>query len=179
MRDISLHILDIAENSVKAGAKNINIRINEDENKNLLTLEISDDGSGMSKDFADKAHNPFVTSRTTRKVGMGISLLKNAANAAEGDLKIETEENKGTKIRAWFKYDHIDRKPIGNIAETIISLILMSPDIELKYTHIKNSEEFVFDTKEIKKQLDVITLNNNEILKELKVLINNKLKEIS
>lgn len=179
MRDISLHILDIAENSIKAGAKNITIKINEDEKENLLTLEISDDGSGMSKEFAKKASDPFVTSRTTRKVGMGISLLKNAANAAEGDLKILSEENKGTKIKAWFKYDHIDRKPIGNIAETIISLILMSQGTEIKYCHRKNDEEFVFDTKEIKKQLDVITLNNNEILKELKVLINNKLKELS
>lgn len=179
MRDISLHILDIAENSVKAGAKNIIIKIDEDEKKNLLTLEISDDGSGMKKEFAKKAANPFVTSRTTRKVGLGISLLKNAANAAEGDLKILSEENKGTKIKAWFKYNHIDRKPIGNIAETIISLILMSPGINIKYTHRKNDEEFEFDTKEIKKQLDVITLNNNEILKELKVLINNKLKELS
>ncbi len=179
MRDISLHVLDIAENSVKAGAKNITITINEDEKKNLLILEITDDGSGMSKELTGKAHDPFVTSRTTRKVGMGISLLKNAANAAEGDLKISSKENKGTNIKAWFKYNHIDRKPIGNIAETIISLILMSPDIEIKYTHRKNDEEFMFDTNEIKKQLEVITLNNNEILKELKVLINNKLKEIS
>lgn len=179
MRDISLHILDIAENSVKAGAKNITIKITEDEKKNLLTLEISDDGSGMKKEFVKKAHNPFVTSRTTRKVGMGISLLKNAANAAEGDLKIESAEKKGTKIKAWFKYDHIDRKPIGNIAETIISLILMSPDIIIRYVHKKNDEKFEFDTNEIKKQLEVISLNNNEILKELKVLINNKLKELS
>ncbi len=179
MRDISLHILDIAENSVKAGAKNIYIIIEEDTVKNMLTLEISDDGKGMSKELAEKASDPFVTSRTTRKVGLGISLLKNAANAADGDLKIISKLNEGTKIKAWFKYDHPDRKPIGNIAETIISLILMSPGTEISYLHRKNDEEFNFNTKEIKKQLDVIALTNNEILKELKVLINNKLKEIS
>lgn len=179
MRDISLHILDIAENSVKAGAKNIIILVNEDIKKNELTLEITDDGRGMKQELAEKAADPFVTSRTTRKVGLGISLLKEAAKAAEGGLKILSKENEGTKIRAWFKYDHLDRKPLGNIAETIISLILMSADAEISYIHRKNGEEFIFDTKEIKKQLDVITLNNSEILKGLKVLINNKLKEIS
>jgi len=179
VRDISLHILDIAENSVKAGAKNIIILVNEDIKKNELTLEITDDGRGMKQELAEKAADPFVTSRTTRKVGLGISLLKEAAKAAEGGLKILSKENEGTKIRAWFKYDHLDRKPLGNIAETIISLILMSADAEISYIHRKNGEEFIFDTKEIKKQLDVITLNNSEILKGLKVLINNKLKEIS
>lgn len=179
MRDISLHILDIAENSVKAGAKNIIILVDEDIKKNELTLEITDDGRGMKQELAEKAADPFVTSRTTRKVGLGISLLKEAAKAAEGGLKILSKENEGTKIKAWFKYDHLDRKPLGNIAETIISLILMSADAEISYIHRKNGEEFIFDTKEIKNQLDVITLNNSEILKGLKVLINNKLKEIS
>ena len=179
MRDISLHILDIAENSVKAGAKNIIILVDENIEKNELTLEITDDGRGMKQELAEKAADPFVTSRTTRKVGLGISLLKEAAKAADGGLKILSKENKGTKIKAWFKYDHLDRKPLGNIAETIISLILMSADAEISYIHRKNGEEFIFDTKEIKKQLDVITLNNSEILKGLKVLINNKLKEIS
>jgi len=179
MRDISLHILDIAENSVNAGAKNIVIKVDEDIKKNILTLEITDNGKGMKKEIAEKAADPFVTSRTTRKVGLGISLLKEATKAAEGDLTIISKENAGTNIRAWFKHDHLDRKPLGNIAETIISLILMSPDIEISYIHRKNSEEFIFDTKEIKSQLDVITLNNSQILKELKALINNKLKEIS
>ncbi len=179
MRDISLHILDIAENSVKAGAKNIIILVDEDIKKNELTLEITDDGKGMKQELAEKAADPFVTSRTTRKVGLGISLLKEATKAADGGLKILSKENVGTKIKAWFKYDHLDRKPLGNIAETIISLILMSANAEISYIHRKNGEEFIFDTKEIKKQLDVITLNNSEILKGLKVLINNKLKEIS
>lgn len=179
MRDISLHILDIAENSVKADAQNIVIVVDEDIIKNLLTLQITDDGKGMKEEMAKKADDPFVTSRTTRKVGLGIPLLKEAAKAAGGGLKVTSEENKGTKIKAWFKYDHLDRKPIGNTAETIITLILMNPDTDIRYVHRKNGEEFVFDTKEIKTQLEVITLNNNELLKELKVLINKKLKEIS
>jgi hypothetical protein len=176
VRDISLHILDIGENSINAGAKNITITVNEDKKKNLLLLEISDDGMGMNKEFAEKASDPFVTTRITRKVGLGISLLKEAAKAAEGGLKIIASENEGTIIKVWFKYDHIDRKPLGNIADTIISLILMSPDTEIKYIHRKNDEEFVFDTKEIKKLLDVIALNDSELLEEIKNLIINKLE---
>lgn len=147
MRDISLHILDIAENSVKAGARNIYIMIEEDTVKNLLTLEISDDGKGMSRELAEKASDPFVTSRTTRKVGFGISLLKNAANAADGDLTIQSKVNEGTTVRAWFKYDHIDRKPLGNMTDTIIALVMFSSEVNIKYIHRSCKKEFILDTK--------------------------------
>ena len=129
MRDISLHILDIAENSVKAGAKNIEIIIEEDTKKDLLNIEINDDGTGMKPEIAENVTDPFVTTRTTRKVGLGLPLLKNSAEQAEGSLKVDSVLGKGTKIKAVFKLSHIDN------------------EVNIKYTHRQDGKEFTFDTE--------------------------------
>jgi anti-sigma regulatory factor (Ser/Thr protein kinase) len=147
MRDISLHILDIAENSVKAGAKNIEIKIEENDNKDFLSIEITDDGQGMKQDMAEKVTDPFVTTRTTRKVGMGLPLLKASAEQAEGSLTIDSVLGKGTKIKAVFKLSHIDRKPLGNMTDTIIALVMFNSETNIKYIHKRNNKEFIFDSK--------------------------------
>jgi anti-sigma regulatory factor (Ser/Thr protein kinase) len=147
MRDISLHILDIAENSVKAGAKNIEIIIEEDTKKDLLNIEINDDGTGMKPEIAENVTDPFVTTRTTRKVGLGLPLLKNSAEQAEGSLKVDSVLGKGTKIKAVFKLSHIDRKPMGNMADTILALVMFSNEVNIKYTHRQDGKEFTFDTE--------------------------------
>lgn len=177
MTDLSMHILDIAENSINAGAKNIGIKINEDEKNNLLTIEITDDGKGMTKEETEAIQNPFVTSRTTRKVGLGIPLLKESAEIAGGRIEIESEKGKGTKVKAYFEYNHIDRRPLGNMAETLISIILFSGDTEIKYSHIKNGNEFEFNTGEIKSQLGAEKLNDVLILNQLKKILTEKISE--
>jgi anti-sigma regulatory factor (Ser/Thr protein kinase) len=179
MQDISLHILDIAENSIKAGAKLIEITIDEDIKNNSLIIEISDNGKGMSSEMAAKVKNPFTTSRTERKVGLGLSLLEQAAKAAGGKLIVKSKEGKGTKVTAIFLYDHVDRKPMGNITETLISLLASSENIDLRYIHRKNGNEFVFDSREIKEAIGLSSLNDSKVLIELKELINSKLEEIS
>ena len=146
MRDISLHILDIAENSINAGAKNISIKIIDEKKKNLLTVEISDDGKGMNKEFAENAGSPFVTTRTTRKIGLGLSLLKAAAEIANGKLVISSSTGKGTKITAIFQLDHVDRKPIGSMAQTILALAANNPETNIKYIRKQNGKKFVFDS---------------------------------
>ena len=147
MRDISLHILDIAENSVKAGAKNIEIIIVEDKINDLLTVEITDDGEGMETSMAEKAADPFVTSRTTRKIGMGHPLLKASAEQAEGAFTVDSVLGKGTKVKATFKLSHIDRKPLGNMTDTIIALVMFNSEVNIKYVQRCNNKEFLLDTK--------------------------------
>jgi len=146
VRDISLHILDIAENSINAGAKNISISIIENGKKNLLTVEISDDGKGMDKEFIEKISSPFVTTRTTRKIGLGVPLLKAAAETANGRLLVDSSPGKGTRITATFQLDHVDRKPIGSMAQTILALAASNPEIHIEYIRKQNGKKFIFDT---------------------------------
>ena len=153
MVDLSLHILDIAENSLNAGAKNIEILIDEDFKKDLLTIEIIDDGAGMDKEMIEKIKDPFVTSRKTRRVGLGIPLLKDAAELANGKLVIESNKNIGTKLHASFQHSHIDRQPLGNMKDTLVALIIGNPEVDFKYVHKHNSHTFEFDTREMKQDL--------------------------
>ncbi len=164
MEELSLHILDIAKNSVKANAKLITIKIDEDEKKNRLTIEIIDDGCGMSEEFLKTVKNPFSTTRTTRKVGMGISLFEAAAVQCGGGLEITSKLGEGTTLRADFELNSIDRAPLGDIAGTMTVLISGSPDIDFVYSHTKNDKEFRMNTKEIREILGNVPLDNPEVI---------------
>jgi anti-sigma regulatory factor (Ser/Thr protein kinase) len=168
VRDLSLHILDIAENSIKAGAGRIDITIIEDSAKNLLTVEITDDGRGMEPEFAETAADPFVTSRTTRIVGLGLPLLKASAEIANGNLTIDSVSGKGTKVTANFQLNHIDRKPLGNMGETILALVANNPETEIKYLHRKNGKQFSFNSKEFTKTINGKNFNLSETLLKIK-----------
>lgn len=178
MEDISLHLLDIAENSIKAGADKIEILIDENVKENVLKLEITDNGCGMKDEIKKNVKDPFTTTRTERKIGLGLSLLSRAAEETGGYVEVESEEGKGTKVKAVFRYDHIDRKPMGNIAETIMTLLASSSEIEIKYVHRKNGNEFEFDSGEIKKELGRDAFTNIGVLIKIKKIINSKLKEL-
>ena len=148
MEDLSLHILDIAENSISAAARRIEIRIDEDQSKDSLTIEIKDDGKGMDKQTLQKAIDPFFTTRNTRKVGLGLSLLAQAARESDGKFDLSSELGKGTIVKAIFRFSHPDRKPIGDIYETIRTLIAGHPGIDFLYEHRKNNSIYRFDTRE-------------------------------
>ncbi len=178
MKDLSLHILDIIENSVNAGAKNIEININENTVKDILTIRIKDDGKGMDKQLLNKVANPFVTTKINKKIGLGISLFKQAAESANGYLLIDSNDKKGTDIKATFQDSHIDRKPIGDVAETLISAILLAPETDFILKYKKDNSKFFIKTKDLKQQIGVDCLTETNILKELKALITNKLKEL-
>ena len=154
MKELSLHILDVAENGISAGADQIEIEVIEDRGQNRLTLVIADDGRGIPRDQIDRAVDPFYTSRTTRRVGMGLSLLNAAARQCDGHMWIESDVGKGTRIVAEFMYDHIDRAPVGDMAGTMISLIMGSPSVDFEYRHAVDGREFVLSTREIKEALD-------------------------
>ncbi|MEW6600911.1 MAG: ATP-binding protein [Nitrospirota bacterium] len=183
MEDLSLHILDIAENSITAGASRIIIRIVEDLDANMFLLEISDNGKGMEKDMYEHACDPFYTTRTTRKVGLGIPLLAQSAQDCNGSLSIHTEKGKGTRITATFQHDHIDRKPLGDIDKTMIVLIASNPDIDFLLEYKKNNDMYILDTSELKKELEDVPINNIEVIKIIKddirawlIQVNNMIK---
>lgn len=164
MKELSLHILDIAKNSVKAKASLVEIEIDEDINNNILTIKIKDNGSGMSEDFLKDVKDPFKTTRTTRKVGMGIPLLTLATTQCGGNVEIESEVGVGTTLTATFQYNHIDRAPLGDIAETIKTLIFGSPDIDFLYTHKRCEKSYVLDTRQMREILQGVPLDTPDVL---------------
>jgi len=168
MEDLSLHILDIVENSVAAEADKIEIRITEDKEKDFLSIEIIDNGIGMDKETMKKVLDPFYTSKTVRRFGLGLPLLSEAAKAANGQLSIESKKGEGTKVKADFQYTHIDRKPLGNMGQTIITLVIGNPEIDLIYVHKKNSHTYILDTRKIKDQLKETPLNSPHGIRMIK-----------
>ncbi|MHC4478596.1 MAG: ATP-binding protein [Planctomycetota bacterium] len=152
MEDLSLHILDIAENSISASAKTVEIRIDEDQAKDLLTIEIKDDGKGMDKATLDKVLDPFFTTRKTRKVGLGLSLLAQAARESEGEIELDSQPGSGTTVKASFSFGHPDRKPVGDIQQTIRTLVAGYPGVDFLYEHKKNGTTYRFDTRQTDKK---------------------------
>lgn len=164
MKELSLHILDIANNSVKAGAKNITVEISEAVRADTLTITITDDGCGMSEEMLRRVRDPFTTTRTTRKVGMGISLFEAAAVQTGGGLDISSEVGKGTVVTAVFKRSSIDLAPIGCIWDTLTTLIGSTPDIHYVYIHRVEEREFILDTEQIKQLLGGVSLALPEVI---------------
>lgn len=149
MREISLHLMDIIQNSINAGASLIIINMDISSLDNRLVLSVEDNGYGIEPKMIEKIKDPFVTSRKTRKVGLGISLFESACIRCGGNLTIESLKNIGTKVTAVMEYNHIDRAPIGRIEDTIVSFIMVS-GMEIVYKHRFNSNEFIFDSRRIK-----------------------------
>ena len=172
MPEISLNILDVVQNSVTAGATLTEINITIDRKTDTLEVAISDNGSGMTPDQVEKVTDPFYTTRTTRKVGLGMPFLKMAAEMTGGSFHIESELGVGTKTKAVFGLTHIDRMPMGDVAGTMVSLIGPSPDIDFILRYSADGEEFALDTREIREVLDGIPLSNHEVLGYISGMIN-------
>jgi nitrogen fixation/metabolism regulation signal transduction histidine kinase len=168
LRELSLHILDIVQNSISAEASFIEMIIHEDDKSNSMTIEITDNGRGMSRELLEKVTNPFITTRKTRKVGLGISLFKAACERCNGKFYIDSKLREGTKIYASFEKNHIDRAPLGDMVNTIIILILSNEKIDYLYKHSINENEFILDTREVRKVLGDISLNNMEVIDWIK-----------
>ena len=179
MRELSLHILDIAENGITAGADEIHILAIEDHTADLLTIKIADNGRGMPAEKIEKLTDPFVTSRTTRRVGLGLSLLAAAAERCQGRLAVTTEPGAGTEVVATFRYSHIDRAPVGDMAATITTLMMGNPQIDFIYTHIINDEEFTLDTRELKAEMGNLSLTNPVVIHHLAASIRNSLGQLT
>lgn len=173
-----MHIMDIVQNSIVAKASLIYIEIQEDTEKDIFEIVIKDNGKGMSSEMVATVTDPYCTSRTTRKVGMGIPLLKQHAELTGGSFVITSELGKGTELKAIFKHSSVDRQPLGDIAGTIVLTASANPELDFIYTHTFNNQAYTFDTREIKEVLEGVPLSNLEIIKYLKEMIIENLKEI-
>lgn len=162
MRELSLHVMDIIQNSITANASFIKITVDENTIRDYLKIVIQDNGRGIDKEMLSNIKDPFTTTRSSRKVGLGISLFEAACNRCEGYLTIESDVGIGTTLTAMMKYSHIDRAPLGRLQDTIISLLLC-PDIDFLYNHSFNDKNFILDTREIKKIVGA-DLSSQEII---------------
>jgi anti-sigma regulatory factor (Ser/Thr protein kinase) len=177
VRELSLNILDIAENSLKAKATLVEIDVTVAGN--LLTIVIKDNGCGMSKEFLAKVTDPYTTTRTTRSVGLGIPLIKMEAEMSGGSFEIQSTVDVGTTVTTTFAVDHIDRPPLGDVGETIMTLLTELNDTRIVFTYYANGQSFCFDTLELQQQLEGIPLDTPEILQFVKQLINENMNTIN
>ncbi len=178
MRELSLNILDIAQNSIVAGATLTEIVVKENTKENTLLIGIYDNGCGMSEEQVKSVIDPFYTTRTTRKVGMGIPLFKMSAEQTGGSFKIESEKGVGTRIEAFFKTDSIDFTPLGDIASTIVTIVSMNNDKEFLYKRVLDDKEFIFSTVEIKKLLDGVPLSEPSVMNWIEEYLNEQYNEL-
>jgi hypothetical protein len=177
MRELALHLLDIAENSVAAGARMIRVSVAEDLKKDRLKMSVEDNGKGMNEEMVARVTDPFVTSRTTRKVGLGIPLLKAAAEACNGYLRITSAIGQGTRLEAEFQRSHIDRMPMGDLSGTLLELLVAWPQIHWIFEYKQDGTEFYFDDEPIKKELGDVPLTEPGILSYLRQTLQEGLKD--
>lgn len=171
MKDISMHIMDILQNSIRAKADLIQLNVTENTAADTLTLEFIDNGSGMSEETLSKVLNPFFTTRTTRKVGLGLSLLKQNAEQTGGSLDIQSKLGEGTTVKAVFGLSHWDRQPMGDLPGTVILTVSAHPEIRFIFRYQSETIDFVFDTEEVNEVLDGASLQDPSVVRDLKELV--------
>ncbi len=160
VEELALHILDLAENSLAAGARRLEIRVIESPEQDRLTVEIADDGCGMTEQVRERAHDPFFTTRTTRKVGLGLSLLEQAAQATGGQMRIDSQPGAGTRVTAVFRLSHPDRQPLGDMAATLLTLAAGHPEVDLDFEHRRGDVVARFRTAELREEAPGLRLNS-------------------
>jgi len=168
VKELSYHILDIANNSVRGKAKELEVKIIEDDQSNLFSIEINDNGIGIPPDILSSIKDPFTTSRTMRKVGLGIPFLNDTCISCDGELSIKSIVGSGTWVKATMNYNHIDRPPLGNITSTMTTLITSEEQINIIYKHIINNNMFEVSTNQLKSILGDVPLSQVEVVLWLK-----------
>lgn len=178
MPELSLNILDIAQNSIRANAKLIQITVTADTKKDILHISIADDGCGMTQEQMKHVTDPFYTTRTTRKVGLGIPFFQCAATATGGNFHISSTLGVGTEIIADFVLTHIDRMPLGDMTSTMHTLITMNSDIDFLYTYTIDERSFTLDTREYRKILGNLSFNIPDISNYIKEYLSENKQEV-
>ena len=178
MKELSMHVYDLMENSTAADSSEVRLTIKDSLKENVFHFTIEDDGKGMSPDFLAKVTDPYTTSRTTRKVGLGLPLIKMNSEHCGGGFAIESELGRGTTLRFWFQHDHWDRPPMGDFTGTIVMLVSQHEDIHFIITYQTDTGTFVFDTDEVKDALGGMSMNDIAIIRYLKEFVSENLKEI-
>jgi hypothetical protein len=170
--------MDVAENGIAAGATLISVAVAEDRKENALRIIIKDNGRGIPADLLERVLNPFYTTRTTRRVGLGLSLFREASRRCEGDFHINSREGEGTEVYASFKRDHIDLAPIGDIAGSLTSLIVGNPGVDFVYRHEVDGESFQLDTRAVKQELEDVPIYDPDVIRYLSRFIRESVAEL-
>lgn len=178
MQDLSMHIMDIVENSVRANALNIEIHIEENLTNNLFKLTIIDDGFGMDEKFVSEIKNPFKTTRTTRRVGLGIPLLHQTAVMAAGDIFIESTKSVGTKILVLMEHNNIDRPPLGDIASSIFLILISHENIDFIFTYKVDNNIYELNTKDIKQILNGVSFQEPKVSAWIKENLSSEIRKL-
>jgi len=178
MEELSLNVLDVAQNGITAGATLMRISVDADSGEDTLVIEIKDNGCGMSPEQVSSVEDPFFTTRTTRPVGLGVPLFKMAAEQSGGRFEIVSEQGAGTVVRAEFGLSHIDRMPLGDINSTICTLVTFNPDVNFVYEYKADGEGFTLDTREFRAILQGIPLDSPEVLAYIREYLEENTKEV-
>ena len=177
MRDISLHLMDIVQNSIRAQAKLIQIRMDLHD-KGMLTLVVQDDGTGMAPELKSRVQDPFATTRRTRKVGLGLPLYTQNARRTGGDVTVQSEPGKGTAVTAVFHTGHIDCLPMGDVAETILALVIACPETpDFVFNLTAPGGEASLDTRTVREALQDVPLNEPEVITWLKATLQEEIQQ--
>ena len=171
-----MHIMDIFQNAISANATLISLDIVEDTHANLMRLEIGDNGIGMSQQMQRQVTDPFFTTRTLRKIGLGIPLLKQNAERTGGFFRLESEEGIGTRVIAQFVLDHLDRPVLGDVPGIMVLAVMANPQIGFTYTHLKDKKLYRFSSMEVKEALGDIPVNEPMVYKYLHEMITENLE---
>jgi len=171
MNDLALHLLDIVQNSLVAGASFITIEVNENPAGNLLTISVKDNGRGMTPEQVQKLSDPFFTSRTTRRVGLGVPLLRQTAEQSGGSLEVVSEPGKGTLLTVCFQYDHLDWPPLGDVANAVVLMISANPEVGFSYHYAYNDRSYEVNTMELKEVLGDLPVNDLYVMEMIEEMI--------
>ncbi len=178
MRELSLNVLDIAQNSIKADASLVEIELSQSTEKKELLIGIYDNGRGMTPEQVQSVTDPFFTTRTTRKVGLGIPFFKMSAEMTGGSFEIESEVGKGTRVKALFRTDHLDFTPVGDMCSTVILLITMNLHVDFVYKRSIDTKKFTVDTRQLKEILGDVPLNEPSIVSWITDYIKENTKQL-
>ena len=177
MKNLALHILDIVQNSIRAEASLVDIYLYQSKKKNTVELVIKDDGKGMSQEMLKKVTDPYITSRKERKVGLGISLLKQNAEQANGSFSISSGEGRGTMLNATFQLDHLDTPPLGDVIDTIVILTTGNPKVDFIYSHITDQGEYTYDSRKVKEVLEDVPIYDSQVATFLRDMLRENIEE--
>lgn len=178
MPEISLNVLDVAENSIRAGASLVRISVSAQKEEDRLIIIIEDDGCGMTEEQIRKVEDPFFTTRTTRKVGLGVPFFKSAALATGGDFTIKSKPGRGTVVKASFGLSHIDRMPLGDMTSTIHTLVVYNQQTDFRYEYEIYGRSFVLDTRELREVLGDVPFDVPEVSQYIKEFLKENKAEV-
>jgi hypothetical protein len=170
--------MDIIENGLAAGATRIGLSVVEQREDNWLKITITDNGRGIPEKMLQEVMDPFVTSRTTRRVGLGLSLFREASRRCKGEFSIKSKEGEGTEVQATFRLDHIDLMPLGDMAGSLTTLIMGNSDVDFVYTHEVGGKVFELDTRQIKEELEGVPIDQPEVIRYLATTIRESLADL-